>query len=134
MSENDLVLSHSGLASGCHSCPLVSPSIGLRDVILDIEANGFIGTDNGNGNGNAKSYTFKFEKDELGKNYTFTLKEGAVIYWQRKYEVAPPPVNVQKNLFSKFFQKKKYLKKDFFKHFNNFFFRKFVMTKFMFTF
>ena len=66
----------------------------MKAVTLDVENedSDFVGTDNGNGDGNAKTYTYKFEKDQLGKNYTFKLKKGAVIYWSKKYEVTAVPV------------------------------------------
>ena len=57
--------------------------------MLDVENEdeGVIGTLKGLGDGNAKSYTFMLEKGRLGKNYTFKLKLGPVMYWQQKYEV-----------------------------------------------
>ena len=54
------------------------PCSGVRAVTLDIE---------GNGDVKAKTYVIKYEKEDLGKNYTFKLREDAVIYWQQKYEV-----------------------------------------------
>ena len=60
----------------------------MRAVTLDVDADRDPITHDVIGESNAKTYAIKFEKEELGKNYTFQLKEGAIIHWQLKYEVA----------------------------------------------